>query len=158
MKRLLLILTAAACTATTLCAQNTWRGKRRTPVPPSSIAAASAAPMVPCDSSIVSAAGFEKTLRSTNESLFITNHSADTIERVLLHIEYLDTSGRQLHSRREYIGVNLPPASTRKVDIKSFDRQGVFYYHLSGHPRTRANATPFEVRLSVDSISLHKSE
>ena len=90
--------------------------------------------MVPCDSNIVSAAGFEKTLRSTNESLFITNHSADTIERVLLHIEYLDTSGRQLHSRREYLGVNLPPASTRKVDIKSFDRQGVFYYHLSGHP------------------------
>ncbi len=157
MKRLLLILTAAACTATTLCAQNTWRGKRRMPVPRSSIAA-SAAPMMPCDSGRVSAAGFEKTLRSTTESLFLTNHSADTIERVLLHIEYLDTSGRQLHSRREYIDVNLPPASTRKVDIKSFDRQGVFYYHLSGRPRTRANATPFEVRLSVDSISPYKSE
>lgn len=156
MKRLLLILTAAACTATAFHAQNTWRGKRRTPVPRSTVA--TAPPMLPCDSGTMSAAGFEKTLRSTTESLFLTNHSADTIERVLLHIEYLDTSGRQLHSRSEYIGVNLPPAATRKVDIKSFDRQGVFYYQLSGRPRTRANATPFEVRLSIDSISLYKSE
>lgn len=148
--RRLVPLTAAILLALTLGGQNTWRGHRSAPC--SVHESATIRPMRPCDSTSVSASGFEKTLRSGIESFFLTNHTSDTLTRVHIQLEYFDAAGRQLHSRQEYKNVILPPQSTRMIELKSFDRQGVFYYHLSTKPRTRANATPFKVRLDVDSI------
>lgn len=148
--RRLLPLIAAAVLASALTGQNTWRGRR--PALRAVTESEVRKPMQPCDSTKVSASGFEKPLRSGIESFFLTNHTADTITRVHLRLEYFDETGRQLHSREEYKELTLPPRSTRLVELKSFDHQGVFYYHLSTKPRTRANATPFRVRLGVDSL------
>ncbi|MDE6130499.1 MAG: hypothetical protein K2F74_02800 [Muribaculaceae bacterium] len=149
MRRLLAISLAILC-AVSMSAQRTWRGRHH--IKPDTYAAIQSR-MTPCDSSMISAAGFEKTLRSSIESLFLSNHTADTVSRVFLHIEYLDTGGRQLHCRGEHIGIMLPPASTRRVELRSFDRQGTLYYHLSPPPRTKSTATPFMVKLRVDSLS-----
>lgn len=149
MKRLVAILLIAT-SLLAASAQRLWRGRQKM-TPETSVV--KPRQMRAADSTVVSTSGFEKTLSSRFESLFLTNHSSDTINRVYLHIEYLDAADRQLHSRGEYIGLELPPKSTRRVEIRSFDRQGAMYYHLSTRPRTRANATPFKVRLRVDSVN-----
>ncbi|MDE6097764.1 MAG: hypothetical protein K2G24_02640 [Muribaculaceae bacterium] len=144
-----ILLMLAVIAAGSIHGQRSWRGKRQAEPP---ALAQAATPMRACDSTMVSGSGFEKTLRSSIESVFLTNHTDDTVRKVCLDIEYLDTNGRQLHRRNEHFSVEIPPKSTRRLEFRSFDRQNVFYYHLSSRPRTRSNATPFKVRLRVDSI------
>ena len=56
--------------------------------------------------------------------------------------------GRTLDMRNVKIDIDLPAGETRRIDIKAWDRQKVFYYHLSPVPRT-AQATPYQVGISL---------
>lgn len=100
------------------------------------------------DSSMVSFSGYEKTLRTSRENFFVTNHSSDSLTSLTLEIEYLDMSGRQLDKRPVTIHIDLPPGQTRRADIKSWDRQNVMYYYRSPQPRAK-QATPYKVRIAL---------
>lgn len=100
------------------------------------------------DTSSIIISGYEKTLRSAKESFFITNRSDSTIDCISLHIDYRDMQGRMLDSREEVIDIEIPAGETRKADIPSWDKQRVFYYHLSPVPRNTSQATPYTVRIS----------
>lgn len=147
----LVILLAAASLATP--AQRAWRGHLKPRAETAVAESVAATPMQPADSGAVSCSGFEKTLRSGIESFFVTNHTDSTLTRMHITLEYSDMGDRQLHRRSEAVAVDIPAGETRRVEIKSFDRQATFYYHLSAAPRTRTTATPFKVRLTVDSLS-----
>lgn len=124
--------------------------------PKAAIEAALPVDTLAADSATVAISGFEKTLRSRWETFFVTNHSSRCIASITVDIEYLDTKGRQLH-RRPGIGITfpepIPPGETRQAKIATWDSQSVRYYHLSPPARTRAQATPFMVRITPKTIT-----
>lgn len=99
--------------------------------------------------------GFDKLLTSKKESFFISNNSNVCVRTVTLTVTYLDTDGAMLHQSTHTLALDLPAGETRRVQIPSFDKQGVFYYYLSDVPRTRRPATPFMVKVTVDSYTEH---
>lgn len=100
------------------------------------------------DSAMFAFSGYEKTLRSSTESFFVSNHSDSIVSHLSFMITYLDMKGRTLDSRTVETDIDLQPHATRRVDIRSWDRQKVFYYHLSPVPRT-ATATPYRVDIRL---------
>lgn len=107
------------------------------------------------DTASIRISGFEKTLRSRWETFFVTNLSSRPVTSLILDMEYLDGNGRQLH-RRTGVAIQflspLPPGETRQAKIPTWDTQSVRYYHLSPPVRTRAQATPFRVKISPVAI------
>ncbi|MDE7427313.1 MAG: hypothetical protein K2M79_05890 [Muribaculaceae bacterium] len=98
--------------------------------------------------------GFDKLLNARKESFFITNTGSECVHEVTITVTYLDTDGRMLHKAQHSLTLDLPVGETRRVQIPSFDTQGVFYYYLSDVPRTRRAATPFKVKITVDSYKV----
>jgi len=110
---------------------------------------------IPTDTSAFRIFGYEKTLRSNTESFFAKNLTPDTIRAIRGEIEYLTMKNIQLHRRSFTQRVNIPPSATRQINLRSWDRQNVWYYHLSSPARTSAQATPYTVRISVTGILRH---
>lgn len=97
------------------------------------------------DSTLLVHSGYDKPLRSTVETMFITSRlDSATVTAVEIAIRYLDMKGRQLHERRQWVDVTIPPGETRLVTLPTWDRQQSFYYHRSRRPRY-ATATPYTV-------------
>lgn len=94
--------------------------------------------------------GYEKTLRATRETVFVTNLAAREIDRLIFTVTYLDTQGRVLHRARKNLYGGIPPGETRKMDFPTWDRQFAFYY--IGSPRPRVSARPYNVRIVADTI------
>ena len=97
----------------------------------------------------VKVAGFEKQLRSTRESMFVTNHTARPIEWMELEVAYLDMKDRMLHKATHEVEVEIPAGETRMIDIPTFDRQQLFYYYKTGVSSRAKQATPFKVAVKV---------
>ncbi|MDE6368391.1 MAG: FxLYD domain-containing protein [Muribaculaceae bacterium] len=100
------------------------------------------------DSAAIAFSGYEKTLSSSKESFFATNHTDSLITRLNIEITYLDMKGRQLDTRKVTLDTDFPPGETRRFDISAWDRQKVFYYHLSPTPRS-SHATPYNVTIRL---------
>lgn len=86
--------------------------------------------------------------------MFVTNHARKTIRRIIMHLEYLDMQGRQLHRRRVEAPCEIPPGETRQIDVQTWDRQNTFYYYRTATGRGRTAATPYRVRCRVDTLIL----
>ena len=112
---------------------------------------------VAADTSRIQVAGFEKTLASTRETMFIVNGLDRPVEGLALDIVYSDMSGRMLHSASHTVAAHIPAGESRMVSVPSFDRQKVFYYHLSPAPTRARVATPFKVQVTVTSV-FHPTE
>ena len=102
------------------------------------------------DSGAVSLYGYDKPLRSRKETLFVANNSGHDITGVAITTQYVDGKGRRFHQTKRRLRVEIPSGETRRVDYPSWDTQQSFYYVGSRRPRT--SATPYEVRLSVDTV------
>lgn len=94
--------------------------------------------------------GYEKTLRSTRETVFVTNFAGREIERLIFTVEYFDVHGRLLHKERRNLYGGIPAGETRKMDFPAWDRQGAFYY--VGSPRPRVSARPYSVKIVPDTV------
>lgn len=97
----------------------------------------------------ISCSGFEKTLRATHESLYVSNRSASDMVGLGIEIEYSDMKDRMLHKALHDVSVNIPAGETRLVDIPSFDRQGLYYYYLSPAQTRASRATPFKAKAKI---------
>ncbi len=151
MKRLFLILSAVLLACATLSAQNMQRDIPRQAKTRNAAVEAQLArydTIVP-DSGQVVVAGFEKPLREVRETMFVTNLLPCEICAITLQIIYFDTQNRQLHQAEHSDWVDIPSGQTRRIEVKSFDRSRLFYYHktaLTGRPK---QATPFKVEIKV---------
>lgn len=96
--------------------------------------------------------GYEKKLRASRETIFIENLSDSTIESISFTIDYLDTSGRQIHRRSLRKETDIPPHQTRRLDIQSWDTQKSYYYIHGEHPRK--SATPYDITITTDTLLL----
>ena len=95
--------------------------------------------------------GYDKPLRSTRESLFATNRTPYDIDGIILKLTYIDSSGRELHSRLVTVRCDIPRGATRKIDFRSWDSQQSFYYKLSPKPK-RDGATPYDIKCHATAI------
>lgn len=87
--------------------------------------------------------GYDKELSSNLESFIIVNVTDKTITGFKVKIDYLDMKGRMFHSREVRETCDVPPGESRRVDIKSWDKQHTYYYYLGNEPRKVA--TPYKV-------------
>lgn len=140
-----LLLIAVAISAT---AQRTTRRGLCASDTSTAIATAAADTLHTPQPDSVKISGYDKPLRSSYETMFVTNKSALPISGMRLQLEYFDTSGRILHSRQCDVAADIPSGTTRQISLRSWDRQKSFYYLLSTPPR-KADATPYDVRCSI---------
>lgn len=96
--------------------------------------------------------GYEKTLRSNRETMFVSNTGAREIGAIYFSISYFDTSGRLLHRARHRRHISIPAGETRRLDIPSWDKQFTFYY--TGSPKPRVSAIPYTISISADTLLL----
>ncbi len=102
------------------------------------------------DSSEVLLYGYDKPLRSRQETVFVANNTLHDITALIFTTRYIDTKGRQFHQQSRRVRADIPSGATRKIDYRSWDAQQSFYY--VGSRRSRASGTPYDVRLSVDTV------
>lgn len=100
----------------------------------------------------VSLSGYEKTLRSSKESILVTNACADTIDAISLTIDYLDMQGRQIHRRTLELSSPDPiaPGQTRQLEFRSWDSQRVWHYRLSQPTNPTGQATPYDIKATIN--------
>lgn len=97
--------------------------------------------------------GYEKILRATRETVFVSNLSDSCeIGGIIFTVTYLDSSGRILHRRRVEAHPGIPAGETRRVDFPTWDRQMTFYY--KGSPRPRVSSIPYDVTIVADTLLL----
>ncbi len=101
----------------------------------------------------ISLAGYDKPLRTTHETLLVTNSTTRKLTGLCITVTYLDMQGRQLHRRTDTLTVSIPPAETRLLRFPSWDRQQSYYYHLGPAPRS-SRFTPYTVSILTD-FTLH---
>lgn len=100
--------------------------------------------------------GYEKTLRSTRETVFVTNRSSRPTAALRFTINYYDAQGRLLHSRQVRAAAEIPPGETRRLDFPSWDKQCTFYY--TGSPRPRTPAIPYSIKITGDTVFTNAKE
>lgn len=107
------------------------------------------------DAADVSVRGYDKPLRSRRETFFVTNNlKKENLRRLYMSFTYLDASGRMLHSEQRELDCDLPPAETRQFNVPSWDVQQNFYFVRSTVSNRAAQATPFDVKIIVDSVAV----
>lgn len=87
--------------------------------------------------------GYDKEISSNVESFILTNTIGRPIKGFKVRIDYLDMQGRMLNSRTVRLACDVPPAESRRFDIKGWDKQHTYYYYLGNQPKRVA--TPFQV-------------
>lgn len=152
MKTLPLVL--AALVALSAAGQRTTRRNLRTADTTSAeTAAPSLRPLAEPSADVFRISGYDKPLRSRRETFFASNHdSGGRVSRVALTITYLDVSGRMLHSRSVSVPCDIPQGETRNLSIPSWDTQQSFYFVRSTVPTRAAQATPYDVKIAVDTL------
>lgn len=95
---------------------------------------------------------YDKTVDSNVETFFVTNRSRRTLSGMKLELKYMTEDGSELHRRVCDIPCNVPPGETRRVDIRSWDRQNTFCYIGSRMPRRRV-AIPYKVTLTLRQLT-----
>lgn len=148
MKPLLILATILLLSAGNLTAQRTTRKGLRTKPVESAKSAASADTVRAVNSGDILLSGYDKPLRSNTESMFAVNNTGQSVSGLRLRIEYMDMSGRQLHSRDVDINCDIPAGATRQLNFRSWDRQHSFVYHRSQRPK-RADYSPYDIRCTI---------
>lgn len=119
-------------------------------LPAASAAAPEGADTLACGRGDLVFSGYDKPLRASRETLFITNHMSADVSRAVFHIEYFDLQGRQIHRRRCSVAVDLPAGETRCVHLPAWDRQGTYYFR--GSRRPKVSGVPYTVAVTPDSV------
>ncbi|MCM1293185.1 MAG: hypothetical protein NC230_06380 [Bacteroides sp.] len=154
MKKWILIIALVLFALTDITAQKTTRRKLKSKTG-TEVSAASiktiADTLIGDDCAIARLSGYDKPLRSNNESIFVTNTGEKRITALTLNIEYIDQSGRMLHSRKLTINCDIPSGETRMLTFKSWDKQHSFVYLRSTKPK-RSDHTVYDIRCKVEQI------
>lgn len=101
--------------------------------------------------SLVSFSGYDKPLRTTRETLFITNTISRRLLRVAFTIAYYDLPGRLIHKQSHNVAADVPAGESRRLTFPSWDRQQSFYYHRSRKPKV-SGATPYGIAVKTDTL------
>ena len=102
----------------------------------------------------ITIADYDKPLRSNYETFFVTNRHSRTIVRITVDIDYIDMDGSQLHSRSVTVECDIPPGTTRQLQMRAWDRQKAFYHHTTRSKPRSPHARPYKVVVTPVSLLL----
>lgn len=102
----------------------------------------------------ITIADYDKPLRSNYETFFVTNRHSRTIVRITVDIDYIDMNGSQLHSRSVTVECDIPPGTTRQLQMRAWDRQKAFYHHTTRSKPRSPHARPYKVVVTPVSLLL----
>lgn len=117
--------------------------------PDSAALTARAAQLLPAADSLT-VSRYDKPLRSSSESLFLSNRSRSSVAMVSLTIVYLSMDGEMLHSRTIDIPCSIPAGETRQLTFRAWDRQKAYYHHATRVTPRSQKAIPYRTQITVD--------
>lgn len=94
--------------------------------------------------------GYDKPLRSGQETLFVTNHSRSEISLVSVTITYTSVNGEMLHQRSINIPCAIPEGETRQLAFRSWDKQQAYYHHTTRVIPRSPKAIPYRAEIRVN--------
>lgn len=150
MKKFLMLLLLAGAVA--VCAQQTTRKSLKAVASVGAPAATAVDTVAAPEPHVVDVNGYDKPLRSSRETFFATNNGKSSVVGMAFTITYLDSSNRQLHKAHHNIATDIPSGETRQIAVRSWDKQNSFYYVRSTVPVRAAQATPFDVKIEIDTL------
>lgn len=104
---------------------------------------------------IIRISDYQKTVRSRVESFLVTNLTQnDTIKSLTVDLNYTTSDGVQLNRREVTVTTTVPPGETRHVSFTSWDRQQLFYYHLTPPTRPTDRTRPFRATITPVTLVL----
>lgn len=74
---------------------------------------------------------FEKSRSSTKETFSLRNNTAHTVTRVLIKLVYKTPDEVMIDNREVMVEGEIPPYSTKRFDIKSFDSNRTYRFYKS---------------------------
>lgn len=95
---------------------------------------------------------YDKKASSGVETFFVDNGSEKDLSSIELEITYYASTGIQIHKRTVSLNHLFPAKESRKVDIKSWDKQHGFHY-INSVPSIKGS-TPYTVSFKVLSFKL----
>ncbi len=152
--RLLVILLLAALPAIGSIADTRTTRRHLIPAQSADIAPAEAPSLTPATDSL-DISGYDKPLRSTRETLFITNRCSTTVTLVTLSLTYGTVAGVMLHSREVTLPCAIPPGETRQLSFPSWDRQKAYYHHLTRVIPRSSKAIPYRTEIKIIGAAFH---
>ena len=93
----------------------------------------------------ITIADYDKPLRSNYETIFVTNRLQRKLVQITINIDYIDMNGSQLHSRSVTVECDIPPGTTRQLQMRAWDRQKAFYHHTTRSKPRSPHARPYKV-------------
>ena len=94
--------------------------------------------------------GYDKPLRSTRETLFVTNRSGSAVNMVSVTITYLSVNGEMFHRRSVNLSCHIPPGETRQIAFRAWDMQQAYYHHTTRVTPRSPKAIPYRAEITVD--------
>ena len=89
-----------------------------------------------------------ESVSDANESFFVTNGTPFRIARLRLKfVYYYAESGEMLHEEIRDVDCDIPSGETRRLSVRSFDRQRSMYY--AGGRAPRRAAPPYRVKNEI---------
>jgi len=99
----------------------------------------------------IQVSGYDKPLRTSRETMLVTNATSRTLDGMAITLSYTDMQGRRLHERTDTLHTSIPAGDTRMIHLPTWDTQHSYYYHRGKPPRT-ANVTPYDIRCKINFI------
>ena len=93
----------------------------------------------------ITIADYDKPLRSNYETIFVTNRHQRKLVQITINIDYIGMNGSQLHSRSVTVECDIPPGTTRQLQMRAWDRQKAFYHHTTRSKPRSPHARPYKV-------------
>lgn len=93
----------------------------------------------------ITIADYDKPLRSNYETIFVTNRHQRKLVQITINIDYIDMNGSQLHCRSVTVECDIPPGTTRQLQMRAWDRQKAFYHHTTRSKPRSPHARPYKV-------------
>lgn len=98
----------------------------------------------------LSISGYDKPLRSTQETLFVTNRCRSAINMVSITITYTSVNGEMLHRRNVNLPCSIPAGETRQLAFRSWDRQQAYYHHATRVIPRSQKAIPYRTEITLN--------
>lgn len=93
-------------------------------------------------------AGYEKTISDANETFFVTNGTPFHLSAIRVTFVYsYATTAEQLHEETYDVACDIPAGETRRLMVRTFDRQHQFYYYGGRKPKRPATAYRVKYRI-----------
>lgn len=90
---------------------------------------------------------YDKKASSDRETFFVDNGSDVDLSELEIEISYFNSAGKLIHKRTVNLTQEFPAKETRKVDIKSWDKQKSFHY-INSVPSSKGSS-PYTVRFRI---------